>query len=135
MARDAAAAERYALQRDNFSRALARLGEVLTRSEDDVVRDSIIQRFEFTFEMAWKTLFRYLLLKGEKVAAKAWDVLPVAFKAGLLDDAEAWDRMRDYRNDTSLEYNETKAMEVVAFVRTTGFPSMQRLQAEMAKRQ
>lgn len=134
MAHDAAALERYALQRDNFDRALARLGDVLTRSEDDVVRDSVIQRFEFTFEMAWKTLFRYLLLKGEKVGAKAWDVLPVAFEAGLLDDAEAWDRMRDYRNDTSHEYNEAKAMEVAAYVRQTGFPAMQRLQAEMARR-
>jgi nucleotidyltransferase substrate binding protein (TIGR01987 family) len=135
MPRDAAALERYTLQRENFDRALARLGEVLTRSEDDVVRDSVIQRFEFTFEMAWKTLFRYLQMKGEKVAAKAWDVLPVAFEAGLLDDAEAWDRMRDYRNDTSHEYNEAMAMKVSAFVRTTGFPAMQRLQAEMARRQ
>lgn len=134
MARDAAALERYTLQRDNFERALARLGDVLKRSEDDVVRDSIIQRFEFTFEMAWKTLFRYLLLKGERVGAKAWDVLPAAFEAGLLDDAEAWDRMRDYRNDTSHEYNEVKAIEVAAYVRQTGFPAMQRLQAEMANR-
>lgn len=134
MARDEAAQERYALQRDNFDRALVRLGEVLMRSEDDVVRDSIIQRFEFTFEMAWKTLFRYLLLKGEKVAAKAWDVLPAAFEAGLLDDAEAWDRMRDYRNDTSHEYSEAKAVEVAAYVRETGFPALQRLQAEMANR-
>jgi len=134
MPRDAAALERYTLQRDNFDRALARLGAVLTHSEDDIVRDSIIQRFEFTFEMAWKTLFRYLQLKGEKVAAKAWDVLPVAFEAGLLDDADAWDRMRDYRNDTSHEYNEAIAMEVSAFVRSTAFPAMQRLRAEMAKR-
>lgn len=134
MPRDAAALERYTLQRDNFDRALARLSEVLTRNEDDVVRDSIIQRFEFTFEMAWKTLFRYLLLKGEKVAAKAWDVLPAAFEAGLLDDAEAWDRMRDYRNDTSHEYDEAKAMEVAAYVRQTGFAAMQQLQAEMAHR-
>jgi len=134
MGQDAAALERFTLQLENFERALARLAAVLKRSEDDVVRDALIQRFEFTFEMAWKTLFRFLLLKGEKVGARAWDVLPAAFDAGLLDDAEVWDRMRDYRNDTSHEYNEAMATEVAAFVRLAGFPAMQRLQSQMARR-
>lgn len=126
--------ERFELQREYFEKALNRLGEVLEIDESDVVRDSIIQRFEFTFEMAWKTMFRYLADKGERVAAKAWDVLPVAFEALLIEDAETWDKMREYRNDTSHEYNQAKATEVVAFVRSQGFQALCALRAEMAKR-
>ena len=127
-------AERFDLQLEYFEKALSRLGEVLEVDESDIVRDSIIQRFEFTFEMAWKTLFRYLADKGERVAAKAWDVLPVAFEALLIEDAETWDKMREYRNDTSHEYNQAKATAVVAFVRSRAYPALCALKAEMAKR-
>lgn len=126
--------ERYALQRELFENALARLGEVLAMDESDVVRDSIIQRFEFTFEMAWKTLFRLLTDKGERIAAKAWDVLPVAFESLLIEDAETWDRMRSYRNESSHEYKLSKAIEIAAFVRNQAYPALCALRAELARR-
>lgn len=126
--------ERYALQREMFEKALDRLGEVLAMDETDVVRDSIIQRFEFTFEMAWKTLFRFLTDKGERIAAKAWDVLPVAFESLLIEDAETWDRMRSYRNESSHEYKLSKAIEMAAFVRGQAYPALCALKAELARR-
>lgn len=126
--------ERFEQQRAYFEKALARLGEVLALDENDVVRDSIIQRFEFTFEMAWKTMFRFLTDKGERVAAKAWDVLPVAFESLLIEDAEVWDQMREYRNETSHEYNQVKALEVAGFVRAKAYPALLALQAELARR-
>lgn len=126
--------ERYALQRELFEKALVRLGEVLAMDETDVVRDSIIQRFEFTFEMAWKTLFRFLTDKGERVAAKAWDVLPLAFESLLIEDAETWDRMRSYRNESSHEYKLAKAIEIAAFVRSEAYPALCALKAELARR-
>lgn len=126
--------ERFDQQREYFTKALARLGEVLALPEDDVVRDSIIQRFEFTFEMAWKTMFRFLSDKGERVAAKAWDVLPVAFESLLIDDAEVWDQMREFRNETSHEYNQVKATQVASFVRAKAYPAFLALQAELAQR-
>ena len=109
--------ERYELQREFFGKALNRLLEALELDETSIVRDALIQRFEFTFEMAWKTLFRYLADRGETMAAKAWDVIPVAFESKLIADAEVWDRMREYRNDLSHEYNEAKAIELSAFIR------------------
>lgn len=127
-------AERYLLQLQNFEKALARLEEVMPLDENDVVRDSIIQRFEFTFEMAWKVLFRFLYLKGERMAAKAWDVLPVAFESKLIADADVWTQLREYRNDTSHEYDQSKAVEVVAFVRQAGLAAFQRLREEMRGR-
>jgi nucleotidyltransferase substrate binding protein (TIGR01987 family) len=127
-------AERFDLQRENFEKALRRLHEALAQPEDSFVRDSIVQRFEFTFEMAWKTLYRFLRDKGENVAAKAWDVLPVAFESRLISDAEAWERLREYRNDTSHEYDEARAALIVAYIRDAGVAALDALQAEMRRR-
>lgn len=126
--------ERYELQLEYFEKSLARLKEALAENENSFVRDSIVKRFEITFEMAWKTMFRYLADKGERMAAKAWDVIPVAFQSLLISDAALWDKMREYRNDTSHEYNEQKATEISAFVRQHATPAFEALLGEMRKR-
>lgn len=126
--------ERYALQLEYFEKALTRLKEALAEDETSYVRDSIIKRFEITFEMAWKTMFRYLIDKGERIAAKAWNVIPAAFESLLIADAALWDRMREYRNDTSHEYNEAKATEIAAFVRTFAVSAFEALLDEMKRR-
>ena len=113
---------------------MERLKEALDEAESSFVRDSIIKRFEVTFEMAWKTMFRYLIDKGEKIAPKAWDVIPVAFQSLLIADAQLWDQMRTYRNDTSHEYNEARAIELSAFVRNHGTQAFDALSIEMQKR-
>ena len=126
--------ERYELQREFFGKALSRLVEALAENETSFLRDSIIQRFEITFEMAWKTLFRFLADRGESMAAKAWDVLPVAFESKLITDPELWDKMREYRNDSSHEYNEAKAIELSAFIRSHAIGAFMALRDEFEKR-
>ena len=126
--------ERYELQREFFGKALDRLGEALAENETSFVRDSIIQRFAITFEMAWKTLFRFLSDRGETMAAKAWDVLPVVFESKLIFDAQLWDKMREYRNDSSHEDNEAKAIELSAFIRSQAVEAFAALRAELERR-
>ena len=60
--------------------------------EKIVLRDGVIQRFEFTFELSWKMLKRYLEEFGlEKVdGLNNRDLFRVGFEQGLLDDPEAW---------------------------------------------
>jgi nucleotidyltransferase substrate binding protein (TIGR01987 family) len=110
--------DRLALALAQFGRALARLKEVLERTEDDVVRDAIIQRFEFTFEMAWKAMYRLLRSRGLDVNESAFEVIPLAFTHALITDAAGWGDLRKYRNLTSHSYDEKVAIEVAAFVRT-----------------
>lgn len=126
--------ERFEQQFDYFQRALARLKEALAEDETDIVRDSIIQRFEFTFEMAWKTMFRFLADKGEDVDPKAWSVLPVAFEVRLLADPDVWKQMREYRNEASHEYDQRKAVEIAAFVRHKAVPAFDDFTTAMEKR-
>lgn len=126
--------ERYELQREFFSKALNRLIEAMDLDETAIVRDAMIQRFEFTFEMAWKTLFRFLADRGETMAAKAWDVIPVAFESKLIEDAQLWDKMREYRNDLSHEYNEAKAIELSAFIRSHAVAALIALRDKLEQR-
>lgn len=44
----------------NLKKALARFSEALEEPESSIVRDATIQRFEFTYELLWKTLKIYL---------------------------------------------------------------------------
>ena len=123
--------ERFADQREHFEAALAKLHEVLEVDESDIVRDALIKRFEFTFEMGWRSLFRFLARQGERVAQQAWAVLPLAFQSQLIDDAEAWERIRKYRNMTSHTYDEARAVEVAAFVRSTAIHAFDALRDKL----
>ena len=51
---------------DNFKKAVSKLAIIVEQMDidDDIVRDSLIQRFEFCYELAWKTLKEYLQYNG-----------------------------------------------------------------------
>lgn len=123
--------ERFEQRRDQFERALARLHEALAETETPLVRDALIQRFEFTYEMAWLSLFDFLASKGERVGKQAWAVLPLAFQALLIEDAQLWDEVRISRNLTSHTYDEAKAIAVAAFVRDKAILAFDALQARL----
>ena len=57
---EGSAARRIAI----LSQALVRLQEALSVPEDPIVRDACIQRFEFTFEMAWRAIQAHARVEG-----------------------------------------------------------------------
>jgi len=121
------AGDRLAQQVRHFGAALARLDEVLAMPESGVVRDALIKRFEFSFEMAWKCMYRWLRSHEVDVPEEAFQVIPRAFRAGLIDDDAAWTRIRRARNLTSHTYHEKTAIEVAAAVRAEAAPRFREL--------
>ena len=95
--------------RNQLSEAFDRFNEVMKLPKNDVVRDSAIQRFEFTFELLWKTLREYLRNKGADEAYFPRDVFKDAFRIGLIEEDDAWLDMLDDRNATSHIYKEEMA--------------------------
>ncbi len=118
-------------QIENFERALASLHVALNENETEFVRDSIIQRFEFTFEMGWKCMFRWLRDQGENVQEMTRPVIQAAFTAGLIADAGLWEQTKDYRDETSHTYNQSKAVKVAAFVRSKAVLAFDALAAKL----
>jgi nucleotidyltransferase substrate binding protein (TIGR01987 family) len=105
-----------------LANAIQRLAEGWVRYEQDVtdaqIRDGLIQRFEFTYEISHKLLKRYLETTSATPAqfdAMAFpDLIRTANEQGLLaGDWPAWRVYRDMRAKTSHTYDETLAVEVV----------------------
>ena len=94
-----------------FEQALRRLEEGLTKPEDAIVRDACIQRFEFTFEMAWKALQRHALAEGLECASPR-DCFRAGFRLGLIDKDARWMAMVEDRNRTSHMYDEDSAKAI-----------------------
>lgn len=126
--------DRFAVALNHFERALTRLHEALAQPESDFLRDAVIQRFEFTFEAAWKTMYRWLRARGVDVDEDAYAVIPESFKRRLITDAKRWGDLRKYRNQTSHTYNEALAIEVAAFVRTDGAAALDALLLTLRQR-
>ena len=123
--------ERFNLARDNFAKAFTRLQEVLAVAEDDIVRDSLIQRFEFTYELGLKAMFYWLRDQGERVPETGRMVLQAAFKAELIEDADLWERIKDFRNETSHTYDAEKAKLVATFVRNEAAGAFEKLRDKL----
>lgn len=125
---------RFMLALTQFDKALARLHEVLPLAENTIVRDALIQRFEFTFEAAWRAAYRWLQARGADVPQEAFAVLPRAFANRLVTDEAAWNEMRRKRNLTSHTYHEQLAIDVAAFVRGPGVRCFDELLATLQAR-
>jgi len=106
------------VQLENFENATKRLKAALEYDplELDIVMDATIQRFEFTFETAWKSV---------KLAAKAvgYDCkspkgcLKLAYRMGWIKDEERWLELLEARNLTSHTYDQETAMDVYETVK------------------
>jgi nucleotidyltransferase substrate binding protein (TIGR01987 family) len=97
---------------NNLARALDRLAEALDVPEDDPLAvDGTIQRFEFTFELFWKTIQRLLAREGVE-ARSPKSALREAYRLGWLADEQAWLDLLEDRNLTSHTYREALALEI-----------------------
>jgi len=99
---------------NNFSNALSRLEEGVAKYDEtnDLLRDGVIQRFEFTFELAWKTLKAVFEDEGLTGLNSPKTVLREAFAAELIKDDELWLSMLGDRNSTAHIYSEQLAIEI-----------------------
>jgi len=104
----------------SLEKALASLSRAIQRSQavrqDEELRDAVIQRFEYTYELCWKMLKRQLELEAPNPALidtlSFRDVLREAAQVGMLRDVERWMDYREMRNITSHTYNDLKARNV-----------------------
>jgi len=104
----------YMQKFENYKRAFIRLSEGIEKLDktDDLQRDGLIQRFEFTFELAWKTLKAIFEDEGLLGMNSPKTVLREAFSADLIQDEEVWLSMLNDRNSTTHIYSEEIAVKI-----------------------
>lgn len=99
---------------NNYVRALEKLNQGLVRYDgrDDLARDGVIQRFEFTFELVWKAQKVLFEIEGLIGLNSPKSVLREAYAANIIEDELVWLNMLKDRNLTSHIYDETTAVEI-----------------------
>ncbi len=100
--------------------ALAQLDKALAQPENEFIRDSVIQRFEFTFELSWKTMQRFLEADRPLLDSSTRNILREAHAQGLIPAVEPWFEFQKYRNMTSHIYSLEVAKEIYENIK--GFP-------------
>ncbi len=100
--------------------ALAQLNKAIAQPEDEFIRDSVIQRFEFTFELSWKTMQRFIEADRPLVDASTRTILREAHAQGLIPSVEPWFEFQKYRNMTSHIYSLEVSKEI--YLNVKNFP-------------
>ena len=106
--------QRWMQRKEDLKNALARLKEALAEeNETDIVIDGALHRFEFTFELAWKTMKDYLEHMGilEKTGSPR-EVIQNAFQSNLIENGEDWIEMMLSRNTLSHLYDEEESRAI-----------------------
>ena len=112
----------------NFSRALSLLREAMEEdmfSLKQLEKEGIIQRFEYTFELAWKVLKDKMEFDGivlDQISPKA--VVRQAFAAKYINDPDTWLKMIGDRNLMSHTYDFVKFEAVIQSIADSYLPML-----------
>ncbi len=118
----------------NFKKAFLQLKSAVDKIDDldDLAKEGMVQRFEYTYELAWKTLKDFIESKGEQEKYQK-DVLKKAFQLEIIDNGELWLEMLSKRNLMAHTYNEATFKEVVTDILSKYYPEIEKLTAFFEK--
>lgn len=101
----------------NFLKAFTLFEEAVelsrTKKLSKLEEQGLIQRFEFTHELAWNVLKDYFEYQGNTSITGSRDATREAFNKGLVTDGAGWMEMIKSRNQSSHTYNDEIATELV----------------------
>lgn len=97
---------------NRFSSAVDSRKQLEEQGFGDMFLDLVVKRFEFTFEMSWKAMKRYLEYQGFE-AKSPRGTIKEAFSQGLLDNESIWLDMIEQRNITTHVYDEYQIEDIL----------------------
>jgi len=100
---------RWKQRYENFKKAYTNLDAAVSQFDSLSIleKEGLIQRFEYTFELAWETLKDYLESQDVEVRFPR-EVIKEAFKYSLIDNGDVWMDMLEKRNLMSHTYDENR---------------------------
>lgn len=97
----------------DYAKALDRLKEAFLEQPTPIIIDGTLQRYEFTFELAWKTMKDYLEYNGlSDNLASPRGIIKLAFQSKIIKNGDTWIEMMLARNELSHLYDEDKSREI-----------------------
>lgn len=122
---------------NNYKKAMSELKEAIELSRERTLTKleelGLIHTFEYTHELALKTLKDFLEYKGNINIYGSKDVIKESFKLNLIVNGEVWMDMIKSKNKTSHTYNENIANEIVTAIINNYYDEFDKLQIKLNK--
>ena len=120
--------KRFIERKQDLTNATKRLNEALEQEETDIVIDGVLHRYEFTFELAWKTLKDYLEYLGIPMnTGSPREVIKESFAHNLISDGETWIKMMLARNSLSHLYDEETSRQIYVAIKNEYIHELEKL--------
>lgn len=100
---------------ENYKKAVKKLAQVVSEAGEhpsELIRDGVIQRFEFCTELAWKSIREYMLNQHFAELNSPKTVMKEAFSNGIISCDKEWLSILNDRNLTAHIYDEATAEEI-----------------------
>lgn len=101
----------------NYEKAFKRLSHAIevvkSAPDDDLLQSGLVQTYEYTFELAWKTLKDYLTLEGFEVRSPR-ETIRQGFQSGYIMNGEDWLQTLADRNLTTYIYDDEIIAQVLS---------------------
>ena len=121
---------RFLQRLENFKHAFTKItlarNAYLEKTSDELYQMAVIQSFEFTFELSWKTMKDYLKFQGIELQLPR-QVIKESFAMQLIENGQLWIEMMEDRNQTSHVYEEKVAKKIVERIVNLYYSEIQKL--------
>jgi nucleotidyltransferase substrate binding protein (TIGR01987 family) len=112
----------------NYEKAFLRLREAVSQKQlNELERNGLVQRFEFTIDLSWKVMKDYLEYKGFNFKPSPKDTFRQAFQSGYIDYAQVLIDGLDIRNELSHDYSEEKFKKAEETLKSETYPALEKL--------
>lgn len=101
---------------------------------DEMIKEGLIQRFEYTHELAWNVMKDYAAYQGNTTVGGSRDATREAFQLMLISNGEVWMDMISSRNKTSHTYNEETANEIFDKIMNEYYPAFIEFRKKMEEK-
>lgn len=109
---------RWVQRFSNYKKALKKLGDAISKNDEeemsDLEKEGLIQRFEYTFELGWKTLQDLFYHKGYQDISGPNPVLKQALLDGYIKGEKGWREMKNARDLSTHTYDENTANKIAS---------------------
>ena len=111
----------------NFEKAFLFFQTAINKDEYTPIEiGGLVQAFEFTFELGWKTIKDFLFEQGISTSYPR-EAIKQAFQTEIIEDGHSWLHMLEKRNELSHTYNQSVAEHAVDIIKHQYFPAIEQV--------
>ncbi len=113
---------------ENFDKAFKQLTFAINLfdSLNNLEKQGLIHRFEYTFDLAWKVMKDYLEYQGYEIKGPR-DAIKTSFQIGLISNGHSWLDALEERNMTVHSYDEKFAENLITHIKLIYYPEIENL--------